>query len=147
MIRELKSHNTQLETLVLNKEETIILLEKQINGLHLIVKKLVWPIIKSKSEGVEVNKNLPLLHLIPKQNKREDRAHNPVSHHIVNKEIDNSNRYEVLTVEDDADEEKEESSKKPYPAIKTSNQKNNKKQLVICADSHGRDLAWHINAV
>lgn len=41
-IRKLKTHTVQLETLVIQKEENIILLEKKVSELNSIIKKPVW---------------------------------------------------------------------------------------------------------
>ncbi|KAG8299392.1 hypothetical protein J6590_102186 [Homalodisca vitripennis] len=145
-IRELKMHKAQLETLVLKKEENIIMLEKKINELNSVIKKPVWPYIKGKKD-----KQLsPVTHSTPnfQSKKGKIQTHSLLKHQIVHEEVDINNHYEVLedgddSVDEDSADEVEEKINTAHSVAKSTDKRN----LLICADSHGRDLAWHLNAV
>ncbi|KAG8331281.1 DNA replication checkpoint protein Drc1 [Homalodisca vitripennis] len=66
----------------------------------------------------------------------------------VHEDVDINNRYEVLedvddSVDEDSADEVEEKINTAHSVAKSTDKRN----LLICADSHGRDLAWHLNAV
>ncbi|KAG8335872.1 hypothetical protein J6590_058652 [Homalodisca vitripennis] len=140
-IQRLKNHNTQLETLVLTKEETIILLEREIKKF-----KNTLAINSDKTGNDKTKPRLSLEVGLPETfssilKKKSNRAR-PTTKPMEKKGFETPNRYETLSLED------EPSSTSESEDILTEAQtKKNKKQkkIWICADSHGRDLSWEIN--
>ncbi|XP_046686895.1 putative leucine-rich repeat-containing protein DDB_G0290503 [Homalodisca vitripennis] len=166
-IISLKNHNIQLETLVIKKEETIIQLEEEVNRLrtklnqkenfnistmkkvnsdvhHSLsplnstpfhdntgLKKSLWSSEKTKLESFSVvvksKKNIP--NPIPKTCNGNQ---NP---------IELRNQFEVLQVDED------ETSNVSDLSTDGSHSETHMNKVLICADSHGRDLAWHLNKI
>ncbi|KAG8332489.1 intercellular trafficking and secretion [Homalodisca vitripennis] len=158
VIKHLKSHIIQLETMVLKKEEAIIMLERRLNSLNIKAEganrtgglrshmgEYSLPIIHSTPEGFATRnsekKNISSFAMVVKGKKTCSPAKINRPSNIEPTVL--SNRFEALS-----SEEEEENSEGPvtvnsvHDSMKTG-QKVNK--ILICADSHGRDLAWHIN--
>jgi hypothetical protein len=160
-IRQLKVQKVNLETLVLEKEETIILLERKISELNTIVKKPVWTEIKSKKIETIVSQSSPtMLSTSQHYNKEQKKRPNSGSvNKIKRHDIETRNRYQVLSLVAEegsiGEGEKEDitntknledkNKTRKLPAVRVNTGK--KRKILICADSHGRDLAWHVNAV
>lgn len=168
-IKRLKNHTLQLETLVLKKEENIIILEKQVQDLNIIINR------PSCSKYLTSNKrkhhSLPMVHSTPvlgnvgfrdrawssEKNPREAfpairKGRNVASFEPVEcnappttshqgSAIITRNRFEVLST----DEGEEAGEKADSNEEGKDNPKKNK--ILCCADSHGRDLAWHLNKI
>ncbi|KAG8276459.1 hypothetical protein J6590_065204 [Homalodisca vitripennis] len=90
----------------------------------------------NKNNRLDSEKNKELPYTVVK-NRKQKHATNII---FQNKDLNfiSKNQYEVLSVE----EEEEENGPKEQP-VQTSSRE--KKKLLICADSHGRDLAWNLN--
>ncbi|KAG8279286.1 hypothetical protein J6590_004094 [Homalodisca vitripennis] len=144
--------------MVLKKEEAIIMLERRLNslnskaeganrigGLRSHMGEYSLPIIHSTPEGSATRnsekKNISSFAMVVKGKKTCSPAKINRPSNIEPTVL--SNRFEALS-----SEEEEENSEGPvtvnsvHDSMKTG-QKVNK--ILICADSHGRDLAWHIN--
>ncbi|KAG8241929.1 hypothetical protein J6590_076048 [Homalodisca vitripennis] len=156
-ITNLKCHTHQLETLVLKKEETIELLEREISELN----------NKNKSEINKVHlgqqTSLPVIITTPSGSKTRPRAWSSEKHFsnnsstvLKNKKPKNQNkvyeqndsnifisknRYDVLSTKIDGKTHLE--NKK----TKALQEKNKNKRILICADSHGRDLFYNLNKI
>lgn len=127
-IKNLRSHNSQLEILVIEKQGTIELLERKIKELNhcsynpnINVSPSFSTILKRKKENIR--RSLPLTNR-SKTDLHEESFVRP-------------NRFELLA---DLDE---------GPAVAPTHTEHAKrkstKKLLLLADSHGRDLAWNLN--
>ncbi|KAG8309326.1 hypothetical protein J6590_088937 [Homalodisca vitripennis] len=164
VIKQLRNHNIQLENIILKKEETIILLERQLN-LNNQTKNPKRVSDALRPNAVNLQHSFPNLQSTPVSTNRTD---NMVLNSNTNKDasftlavkgrktcciqssavkinknlnsIFSNNRYEVLNV----DEEEQSEDLRIVTSAEDCTKPITRKML-ICADSHGRDLAWHLN--
>lgn len=166
-IKELKNHNRQLEKLVLNKEETIILLEREIEKIkdrptnmrrnieivNISGALSVSTPVTTNSERIDRDRSWPRLSLEAREtfaSVRYKKSNRDRTKHKIktacpqenNKGCESLNRFEALYME----EETIPKAGSKNVSVETGLRKNkNKKQMIwVYADSHGRNLSWEI---
>lgn len=184
-ISELKIHKTNLESMVLKKEEEILVLKGKVSELEESLHKMNT---KNKSinesfayTGIRRQHNLSSLSSLPQStpvqsmirnglqtNEEKEKGRNSrvlysdslkkqkktFSGPVLKKAEDSfisTNRFAPLAVDntDDKEEIQENNRVKELPkkALQKTKNKEVKKKITICADSHGHNLAYTINAI
>ncbi|KAG8271670.1 hypothetical protein J6590_057690 [Homalodisca vitripennis] len=160
-IEDLRNQNVCLETMVLQKEEKIILLQAEIKELknNLVTSEESFTVVSKKKHDSKRN-SLPAVLTSFSQNSKLNRTINHRSYSsVVNKEQNkvnflkrqsftksknvgpsyfSENRYNILTPPDD-------SAVEDTSVLHEVEDRIPEKKMLICADSHGKDLSWHIN--
>lgn len=134
----LKNRISQLESMVLQREEEIVLLKDKLNEINKInVSRL------NIEEGEFFSSVTGRQKIVrPSSTASKNRSvHANLSIRKPQEEISfiSSNRYQALASLNDDSVLAEEICSLPHSESKSKN------KILICADSHGRELSWHVN--
>ncbi|KAG8310248.1 hypothetical protein J6590_067533 [Homalodisca vitripennis] len=158
-ITELRSHSSRLEILVLEKEEKNLLLERKLKALLDQMNVNVGKEWQSERKSLPLVKNIQTPHNTPVATSEKELFSNVVSKNIRNPSkgkmhikkqplstISTFNYYEVLSSDTDDYEDELQNIDAENVQVKVQNIVT-KKKLLLCSDSHGRDVAWNINNI
>ncbi|KAG8246790.1 hypothetical protein J6590_076573 [Homalodisca vitripennis] len=152
-----KNKNSQLEEMVLTREEEVIKLRRQMEEIKSVNIKTTTlekrhslpPFLNishslnvstyaevAKSNTVTTKKNELFSTVVLKGVNKKNMSRSRKNYNNIEQNVLLENRYGVLS------EEEDETLEKQHDVAKSVNKK---KKILLCADSHGKGLTWNIN--
>lgn len=137
-IKQLMDDKNQLQNLLLIKEEEIVKMEMKLKEITQRSEETFATVTK---KNLKCQRNsLSTVHsaswLSPLKSKAQTKKSNCVKLYNENK-IVTKNRFDVLSAKDESHKE----------CVDDQELKTSKQKILICGDSHGKDLAWYIDSL